>query len=297
MNFIYRIITIFLTAFCLQNAVTGQITATGKIISYIKVRDGIKGKTTNCFFEVKAYDENTIRVRISRKEIKDNFSYALLNSEPTFKTSLNITDHAAFIELVTTAIVVVIEKEPSLRIIFKNHNGEIINEDLSGPDAGTSFIKGQVSSYKTLQEGERFVGLGEVLGNLDKRGNGFTLNNTDTYKYGDPRLSMYSSIPFYIGIHHRQVYGLFYHNTWKSFFNFGLSTPFVSITADGANADYFFFYDSSINWNFEALHCTHRSDAFTTKMEYRVPAITVQLLPAGQCETACRNISQKADPR
>ncbi len=98
-----------------------------------------------------------------------------------------------------------------------------------------------------LQPNERFVGLGEVLGNLDKRGTGYTLNNTDTYKYGDPRLPMYTNVPFYIGIHHDLVYGLFYHNTYKSFFNFGLSTPeFTSITADGGDIDYFLIYDSDI---------------------------------------------------
>jgi alpha-glucosidase len=85
------------------------------------------------------------------------------------------------------------------------------------------------------------------LGNLDKRGSAFTLNNTDTYKYGDPRLPMYTNIPFYIGIHQQEVYGLFYHNTFKTFFNFGISTPdFSSITAEGGDADYFFIYDTNI---------------------------------------------------
>jgi len=98
-----------------------------------------------------------------------------------------------------------------------------------------------------MQPGEQFVGLGEVLGNLDKRGSAFTLNNTDTYKYGDPRLPMYVSIPFYIGIHQQEVYGLFYHNTFKTFFNFGVSTPdFSSITAEGGDVDYFFIYDKNI---------------------------------------------------
>ncbi|HEY4335008.1 MAG TPA: TIM-barrel domain-containing protein, partial [Puia sp.] len=73
------------------------------------------------------------------------------------------------------------------------------------------------------------------------------LSNTDNYKYGDPRLPMYSSIPFFIGIHHRQVYGLFFHNTYRTFFNFGLSTPeFASINADGGDADYFFFYGGGV---------------------------------------------------
>jgi alpha-glucosidase len=58
---------------------------------------------------------------------------------------------------------------------------------------------------------------------------------------------MYISIPFYIGIHHRQVYGLYFNNTWRTQFNFGISTPqFTSVTADGGDADYFFFYDTTV---------------------------------------------------
>ena len=59
---------------------------------------------------------------------------------------------------------------------------------------------------------------------------------------------MYISIPFYIGIHNEEVYGFFFHNTYKTFFNFGISTPdFSSITAEGGDVDYFFFYDSNIS--------------------------------------------------
>jgi alpha-glucosidase len=140
-----------------------------------------------------------------------------------------------------------IEKEPSFRIIFKNKNGEVINEDVKGDCFGTTFTGDKVSVYKKLQEGERFTGMGEALGNLDRRGTGITLNNTDTYKYGDPRLPMYTSIPFYIGLHHQQVYGLFYNNSYKSFFNFGLSTPGItSVNFEGGDADYFFMYDISV---------------------------------------------------
>ena len=57
---------------------------------------------------------------------------------------------------------------------------------------------------------------------------------------------MYISVPFYMGIHHNQVYGMFYNNSYKSFFNFGLSTPnFSSVSMDGGDADYFFMYDAS----------------------------------------------------
>ena len=40
-----------------------------------------------------------------------------------------------------------------------------------------------VTSYKKLQEGERFIGLGEKTGNLDRRGFAYTNWNSDTFAY------------------------------------------------------------------------------------------------------------------
>lgn len=243
--FVYKMSLLFVSLFFLSREVSSQVHSVGKIILYEKTKNGISGKTATGIFEVRAYHDNIIRVRISKENRFDDFSYSLVSSEvPDLHTS--VTDNGNIISVSTSAITVEIEKSPSLRIIFRDKKGEIINEDVKGDGFGTTFIGDKVSSYKILQEGERFVGLGEVLGNLDKRGMGFTLNNTDTYKYGDPRLSMYSSIPFYIGIHHGLQYGLFYHNTYKTFFNFGLSTPFVSINADGGDADYFLIYGESV---------------------------------------------------
>lgn len=223
-----------------------QIKNIGKIISYKKIPSGIEGKTATAIFDVHAYSDNIIRVRVSKNKAFNNFSYALVDNKIP-GVNIQTKEQGDNIILSTSAIDVAIEKTPSFRVIFKNKKGDIINEDVKGESFGTTFIGDKVSIYKKLQEGERFVGMGEALGNLDRRGTGVTLNNTDTYKYGDPRLSMYVSIPFYIGIHHQQVYGLFYNNSYKSFFNFGLSTPdFTSVNMDGGDADYFFMYDQSV---------------------------------------------------
>lgn len=242
-----EILFIVLHLYCNGYLLCCQVKNIGKIISYKKVVGGIEGKTATAIFDIHAYSDNTIRVRVSKNKSFNNFSYALTSNQlPAFKNN-SIDGNGKTILLSTNAIDVEIEKIPSFRIIFKNKKGDIINEDVKGDCFGTTFIGDKVSVYKKIQQGERFVGMGEALGNLDKRGTAITLNNTDTYKYGDPRLSMYVSIPFYIGIHHQQVYGVFYNNSYKSFFNFGSSTPgFTSVNIDGGDADYFFMYDVSV---------------------------------------------------
>ncbi len=223
-----------------------QVANIGKVVSWKKTATGIEGKTPTAFFRIQVYNENVIRVRVSLSKAMDDFSYVLDDKAVPGKTEMVISENPGSIQIQTTAINLQVDKHPAFRVTFRNKEGKIINEDVEGGGFGTSFIGNRSTLYKKMQPGERFVGLGEVLGNLDKRGNGFTLNNTDTYKYGDPRLPMYTSIPFFIGIHQQEVYGLFYHNTYKTFFNFGLSTPFTSITADGGDVDYFFIYDTCI---------------------------------------------------
>ncbi|MDB5275264.1 MAG: glycoside hydrolase family 31 [Ferruginibacter sp.] len=220
---------------------------TGKITSYKKVFGGIEGKTATSIFDIHAYSDHIIRVRISKNKTLNSFSYALVDNQIPLFENYSIKEEGNSITLSTNAINVEIEKAPAFSITFKNKAGQIINEDVKGTCFGTTFSGDKATVYKKLQEGERFVGLGEALGNLDKRGMGITLNNTDNYKYGDTRLPMYISVPFYIGIHHQDVYGLFYNNSYKSFFNFASSTPnFSSVSFEGGDMDYFFMYDESL---------------------------------------------------
>lgn len=218
----------------------------GKILSYKKTATGIEGKTERAWFKVTVCNPNIVRVRVSQQQTREDFSYVLTGFKPQSNAS-TINESGEHLVLSTSALDIEIEKSPMFRVIFRNKAGRVINEDMPGKGFGTTFSGTRSNLYKKLQPGERFIGLGETLGNLDKRGSAFTLNNTDTYKYGDPRLPMYVSIPFYIGLHQGEMYGLFYHNTFKTFFNFGISTPeFSSITADGGDVDYFFIYGSSI---------------------------------------------------
>jgi alpha-glucosidase len=235
------------TIMVMATCCAAQLKNTGKIVTYKKVQGGIEGKTATTVFDVHAYSDHIIRVRVSKNKTLNNFSYALSDNRIPEFVNYSIKDTGNLILLSTNAINVVIEKAPYFAITFKNKAGQIINEDVKGSYFGTTFSGDKVSVYKKMQEGERFTGMGEALGNLDKKGTGITLNNTDNYKYGDPRVPMYISVPFYIGMHHQQVYGMFYNNSYKSFFNFGLSTPgFTSVTMEGGDADYFFMYDESV---------------------------------------------------
>ncbi len=229
-------------------AARAQVKNIGPVVSYERIPGGVRGKTNTAIFQVQVYNEHTIRVQVSKEKVFNDFSYALVNNTNATPPPFSASEQKGIIHINTNSIHAEIIKAPSFRIVFKSGNGEVLNEDVEGDCFGTTFIGNKVSVYKKMQEGERFIGMGEALGDLDKRGTGITLNNTDTYKYGDPRLPMYVSVPFYIGVHHRQQYGIFFNNSYKALYNFGLSTPgFTSVNMDGGDADYFFMYDQSVS--------------------------------------------------
>ncbi|MEP6736614.1 MAG: glycoside hydrolase family 31 protein [Chryseolinea sp.] len=203
---------------------------------------GLEGKTDCGNFRVLVYNPNIIRVIASQDDSFEDFSYAVVASPES--SNFIISDHANSIEIRTTELLLSVSKSP-VRFTFKTLDNRIINEDET--EFGISWIGDQVTNYKKLQEGERFVGLGEKTGPLDRRGAGYQNWNTDAFAYSPGADPLYSSIPFYMGIHHHMNYGIFFDNSHKSFFNFGASNNrFSSFAADAGEMNYYFIYDHSV---------------------------------------------------
>src|SRR5689334_8917298 len=103
----------FVTANCFS-----QLTV-GEIVSYKKITSGIEGKTANAIFDIHAYSDNIIRVRISKNKTLNNFSYALVDTTLPSFSNVTIEDKSNIISLSTKMIVAEIEKQPFFRITFK----------------------------------------------------------------------------------------------------------------------------------------------------------------------------------
>lgn len=195
-------------------------------------------KTTNAYGKVTVYSPSIIRVRLDRKPIEGDFSYAVVGQPQ--KTNTNITQDDEVITIITDSLKAIIKKQP-FSIAFYTPDGKVINEDEQG--LTTSWAGQSVTTYKKLQDDEHFVGLGEKTGNLDRKGNGYTNWNSDVYGYNITQDPLYSSIPFYIGIHHHINYGIFLDNTFQTDFNFGASNNrFSSFGARGGEMNYYFIY-------------------------------------------------------
>ena len=223
---------------CLQSRAQSQVIAPGKINTVHISGQQVRITTENAFAEITVYSPSVIRVRMDRQPLDSSFSYAVV-ARPA-ATAVHISQNSHEINIATDSLRLRITKDP-FSACFLTPSGEVINEDETG--LATSWIGGEVTAYKKMQEGERFIGLGEKTGNLDRKGEGYTNWNSDKFGYAVNQDPIYATIPFYIGIHHHINYGVFFDNTFQSDFNFGASNNrFSSFGARGGEMNYYFIY-------------------------------------------------------
>jgi alpha-glucosidase len=105
-----------------------------------------------------------------------------------------------------------------------------------------------VINYRKLYPDEKFIGLGEKTGNLNRRGSSYVNWNTDAALHGVDADPLYKTFPFFIGLHGGLTYGLFFDNTHKSYFDFGATTDeqMSWFGADGGDMNYYFFGAQSV---------------------------------------------------
>lgn len=196
----------------------------------------------NAFAKISVYSSSVLRVRMDQKTLDSDFSYSVIGKPLDVRVVITQNEHE--ISISTDSLRAVIQKKP-FSIAFYTLDGKVINEDEKG--LTTSWVSSSVTSYKKMQADEHFVGLGEKTGNLDRKGNGYTNWNSDVYGYAVTADPLYSTIPFYIGLHHGLNYGLFLDNTYQSDFNFGASNNrFSSFGARGGELNYYFIYHKKV---------------------------------------------------
>ncbi|WP_241557436.1 TIM-barrel domain-containing protein [Croceibacterium ferulae] len=114
----------------------------------------------------------------------------------------------------------------TMRVSFAD--GRLTVTDMSGAvitqDAPKS-VKLDGSAFtlrKAMPQSERYFGLGDKTGGMDRRGKSFVNWNTDAFGFSSADDPIYKSIPFFIGVGGAGgSYGIFLDNTWRTWFDFG----------------------------------------------------------------------------
>src|SRR3984893_442522 len=154
-------------------------------------------------------------------------------------------------------IEVIVQRSPLLIDFRDSKTHKLINAD-EQPMAydGKGLLKGMmfdpeagsfVAASKKFGFDEHFYGLGEKAARLDKR-RGFFVNwNSDTPGYTEGKDPIYQTIPFYVGLQEGAAYGIFFDNSYRSYFDFGRSSQQRAwFGAEGGEMNYYFFYGPSI---------------------------------------------------
>ncbi|MBL0342488.1 MAG: DUF4968 domain-containing protein [Bacteroidetes bacterium] len=214
----------------------------GIIRKFYKEGDKFCFDADNTKLEVKVLTDQIIRFRFNSEYFADDFSYAI---DPEFKGSghhADFSDSEGFYTIITRAVRVIINKN-NLKIRIENLNGDLICEDESGyhwePNPG--YGGNYVYCSKEIQPNECFYGLGDKATDLNLRGKRFLNWGTDTYGFAKEQDPLYRNIPFYYGLHDGMGYGIFFDNSFQTFFDFGHENANVaSFWAEGGEMSYYF---------------------------------------------------------
>lgn len=216
-----------------------NLRALGDITEVARQRDGVLLSLTGGALLHLTFSATIVRVRFlsGDTDTENDPSYAVtshLHGEEVF-----IAEAEETVEIIAiSGVRVVAVREGCLLSIF-DPEGRLVVEDFQPPafDPNGGFIE----TSKRREADERYFGLGEkAKSSRDTRS--FVMWNTDTYAYPPGTDPIYQSIPFFIAVRNRLAYGIFFDNTYRSFFDMGHTAEgLYSFGATGGELNYYIF--------------------------------------------------------
>ncbi|MEJ5992785.1 glycoside hydrolase family 31 protein [Pedobacter sp. Du54] len=199
----------------------------------------------NAKVEVRVVSDEIIRVRLAPHGVfLDDFSYAVQQVDQKV-TTFSFKESDDFYAISTNTITCKINKADFFISFSDNLTGKVMSKDASAMhwEENVEFGGYYVYATKECLSEENFFGLGDKSGNMNLRGRKFQNWNTDAYSFGWDQDPLYRTIPFYIGIHEAAAYGIFFDNTFRSYFDFGKENNVkTSFWADGGELQYYYIH-------------------------------------------------------
>jgi len=207
------------------------------------LRNGLEVHGPQAVLQAVALRDDVIRIRISRDGIlPEDSSWAVLASARREQVDVTTEDNAEAVGFRTKLLRLRIDRK-TLRLSLADLQGNVLQEDAQGWPA--EFHDKAFRIYKRMPANEHYFGLGDKIGPLDRRGQSFTLWNTDSYNFQESTDPLYKSIPFFLTLREGQALGVLVDNTWRSSFDFGKQVPGVySFGAENGPIDYYLLYGS-----------------------------------------------------
>lgn len=222
------------------------------VVSYTKDVDSFYFTTANqVVLKVTVIADNILRFHYGNTgQFVPDFSYAIDEKASRGFTLLTLTEDEEKYSITTSKLKCYISKLDLRNKIYDALDDVLITQDELGFHWEESYDFGSdiVKMTKTSMDGECYYGLGDKPVHLNLKGKCFENWATDSYSFGKDTDPIYKAIPFYIGLHTKKAYGIFFDNTYKTFFDFCYERRNVtSFWAQGGDMDYYFIYGPKMN--------------------------------------------------
>ncbi len=227
-----------------------------RVVDFKQDNDRFYFTTQNgVILELTVMRDSMVRFRYATEHVfEPDFSYAISKEVITGYNKLEVQDDIPTYVIETSKIKIYINKS-DLKIQIMDLEDNMISEDDAGfhweenYDYGGNIVK----MTKVTQSGESFYGMGDKASHTNLKGKRISNWVTDSYAYGKDQEPLYKAIPFYVGLHSDIAYGIFFDNSFGSYFDFAHERRnLTSFWADGGEMNYYFFYGPKISQVVEA---------------------------------------------
>jgi len=185
-------------------------------------------KCTNAVVTLEVCAEDILRIRASKSaKFKANEPWVVIKYDWP-KSNFRVKDRGDYIDISTQAITVKAYKSPFRIDIYDEDTRALC---LEPADGGMGFDGDKVICRKKLTQTNHFFGLGQRYEKSDLRGQKRELWVTENVTW----------IPFFMAT---DGYGIFFHNTWRTTFDF-TKDPYYFSAPGGGELDYYFIYGPS----------------------------------------------------
>ncbi|GAB3468001.1 glycoside hydrolase family 31 protein [Massilia terrae] len=185
---------------------------------------------------------DVVRVRMSPTgKFTPDASYAIVGTPPRARAVS--THKGGAVELRSdTGTRVVIRKSPELAISVYDRGGQLVVADDAARPMAFNPQDGAIETSMHRDDFELYYGFGEKTLPISRHQQSMVMWNSDVADYPAGHDPSYQSIPFFIALHEGKSYGLFFNNTWRSWFDMGKTdTSRYSFGANGGELDYYVF--------------------------------------------------------
>ncbi|WP_053217064.1 glycoside hydrolase family 31 protein [Virgibacillus senegalensis] len=208
----------------------------GSVIDQEKVDDTYHFTCENGRIAICFYTDSIVRIVMNPKEApKMKGSRSVIPEPKHVEVREEITSDLHLLH--TAKLRLSISKSPFRMNIFDQEGKELVAEGEHGMAWRES---GEIAVFKEMDVADHFYGFGEKAGFLDKRGEVYEMWNTDVYAPHNPETDpLYESIPFFMTLRKGKAHGIFFDNSYRSWFDMRSFGDRYAYRAEGGELDYY----------------------------------------------------------